>query len=195
MELIEDLGTFRNNTKSKTEKRGLFLCAGCNQTVIKRMDAGLKANSCGCLWPKKRKVKHGKSGSVLYQKWAAMKARCCLKSNKSYLNYGGRGIIVCDAWHEFLNFKIWAEKNGYKDFLSIERINNDGNYCPSNCTFITMAKQQRNRQDTKLNTTKVKIIRWLWDETNLTQRQIGVFYDVSAKYVSKVIRNKVWIDI
>ena len=124
-----------------------------------------------------------------------MKARCYRKAHRSYKNYGGRGIVVCDEWHEFINFSSWAKNNGYKRGLTIERIDNDGNYCPENCTFITMAKQQRNRQDTKLNVKKVKEIRRLWAETDLTQGQIGRLFNISSKYANKVIKNNAWVDV
>jgi hypothetical protein len=67
-----------------------------------------------------------------------MKSRCYNLNNPSYHRYGGRGISVCDDWLEFVSFRNWALANGYADNLSIDRINNDGNYSPINCQWITL---------------------------------------------------------
>ena len=76
-----------------------------------------------------------------------MIARCYKPKTTYYCNYGGRGIAVCDEWrNDFMAFYKWAMKSGYKDDLTIERKDNDGNYCPINCTWITQAEQNRNRR-------------------------------------------------
>ena len=81
----------------------------------------------------------------LRTKWRAMLSRAYNNKNDSYKNYGGRGISVCSEWkNDFKSFYIWAILNGYKDGLSIDRINNDGNYEPSNCRFVTQEIQHRN---------------------------------------------------
>ena len=75
--------------------------------------------------------------------------RCNDENCKNYKYYGGRGIKVCDEWkNNFLNFRKWALNNGYKENLSIERIDVNGNYCPENCTWITMENQLKNKQNT-----------------------------------------------
>lgn len=82
--------------------------------------------------------KHGYHGSRVYRLWASIKKRCNNKSAANYKYYGGRGIRMCKAWQDNPKaFCDWALKNGYKQGLEIDRKNVDGNYCPSNCQFIT----------------------------------------------------------
>lgn len=93
--------------------------------------------------------KHGMDGTKLYRVWSRMKERCNNKNNKSYKNYGGRGIKFCDEWNDFIPFMEWAFDNGYKEGLSLDRINVNGNYCPSNCRWITMFEQQSNKRNSR----------------------------------------------
>lgn len=88
----------------------------------------------------------------IYKKWQGMKRRCYEKENRQYKNYGGRGIVICDEWlgeHGFENFYSWAMRNGYRDGLSIERKDVNGNYCPENCCWIPLPEQSRNKTNTK----------------------------------------------
>lgn len=90
-------------------------------------------------------VTHGKSGTRVYGIWCDMKKRCYNPKNKRYSRYGGRGISVCEEWKEnFQMFYEWAMANGYTDELTIDRINVNGNYEPSNCRWVTVKEQQRN---------------------------------------------------
>lgn len=90
-------------------------------------------------------LKHGGKGTLLYRRWQGMKDRCYNPANAFYHRYGKRGISVCPEWvHSFATFKEWAEQNGYKEELSLDRINNDGNYEPSNCRWATSKQQSRN---------------------------------------------------
>jgi len=90
---------------------------------------------------------HGGTYSPLYNHWRSMKGRCYTPTAGSYANYGVRGIIVCDEWKEyFIVFAAWANANGYKKGLSIDRIDGNGNYTPNNCRWVTTQIQGRNRK-------------------------------------------------
>jgi len=72
-----------------------------------------------------------------------MKRRCCDPNRNQYERYGGRGIIVCDAWLDYKTFEKWALENGWQKGLTIDRIDNDGNYEPDNCQFITRSENSK----------------------------------------------------
>lgn len=94
----------------------------------------------------KFKPKHGMAKTRLYKAWTNMRNRCNLIKDKEYQNYGGRGIKVCDEWqNSFETFMEWAMSHGYDNTLTIDRINVDGNYEPSNCRWITRQEQNNNR--------------------------------------------------
>lgn len=95
--------------------------------------------SCGC-----RKVKHGGRYTRLYTIWQSMIKRCENQNHKFYRYYGGKGISVCCEWRDdFEQFKTWAVSSGYKDNLTIDRINSAENYCPKNCQWISASENTR----------------------------------------------------
>lgn len=104
--------------------------------------------SCGC-WRKelpKTRSTHGGSSTRLYRIWQAMHDRTSNPKASRYAYYGGRGISVCDEWSEFGPFQEWALSNGYSKELSIDRIDNSGNYEPNNCRWADQVTQVRNRR-------------------------------------------------
>lgn len=135
----------------------LYLClCDCGQeSTVRRNDLmSNRTKSCGC---GQGKFTHGLSRrengkkQKLYSVWIAMRDRCNNSGNKNYHNYGGRGISVCKEWGDYAFFHSWAVANGYKEGMSIERKDNDGNYDMDNCTWLPKNKQQ-------LNTRKVKYL-------------------------------------
>ena len=97
-------------------------------------------------------ARHGLGKPKTYSHWYNMKTRCFNKNNIKYKDYGGRGITVFKEWIEFKNFHFWAIANGFKEGLSLERVDVNGNYCPENCTWITMAEQAKNKRNVILYT-------------------------------------------
>ena len=103
--------------------------------------------SCGC-YHRERVTKYGESRTRLYSIWYNMLRRCENPKDYHYGDYGGRGIKVCAEWHDFMAFKEWAMANGYRDDLTIERNDVNGNYEPSNCSWIPLKEQPKNRRST-----------------------------------------------
>lgn len=125
----------------------------CGNTIIAQL-SNLKnghTKSCGCLNKETTKemfTKHSLRNTRLYGIWNQMKNRCYNKNTRSYKNYGGRGITVCDEWrNDFKAFYDWAMTNGYTDELSIDRIDVNGNYEPNNCRWVDMKTQCRNKRN------------------------------------------------
>jgi len=107
--------------------------------------------SCGCVQTENR-VKHGFSDTRLYSIWEHIISRCANPKDHSYKNYGGRGIEVCQDWRDAGNFITWALANGYSDKLQIDRIDNEGDYEPSNCRWVTPEINSNNQRTRKDNT-------------------------------------------
>lgn len=121
-------------------------CTRCGNLKCVREDH-IKYNrtkSCGCIRVSPNKT-HGKTKTKSYSVWEGIKTRCYNKNSKSYKNYGGRGIKVCDRWlNSFENF--YTDMGDVPKNMTIERVNNDGDYCPENCTWVSIQDQQRNRR-------------------------------------------------
>ena len=123
-------------------------------------------SSCGCGEVENRKklmdsfykdhIKHGMSESRIHKIWAHMKERCSNPNSKDYPLYGGRGISVCPEWDDpnsgFVNFFDWALSNGYRDDLTIDRADTNGNYEPGNCRWSNAIEQSNNRRTNRLVT-------------------------------------------
>jgi hypothetical protein len=100
-----------------------------------------------------RRRTHGQSkGNRLYSIWGKMRGRCTNPNIPMYYRYGGRGITICDEWGKFTPFRDWALANGYTPDLTIDRINNDGNYEPSNCRWVGAWEQSINKSNNRVVT-------------------------------------------
>lgn len=130
-------------------------CGGSIEVIGKDLTSG-HTKSCGCLRKEKaHKVNktHGKTNTRLYGVWCYMKRRCYNKNCKDYKNYGARGIKVCDEWKDdFMSFYNWSMSHGYSDTLTIDRVDVNENYEPSNCQWATIKQQNRNTRKNKYYT-------------------------------------------
>lgn len=127
-------------------------CGNIIESVRARSLLSGNTKSCGCLnkeLQNERNQKHNDAHrdqkSRLYKIWVDMKRRCNNPKRKDAKNYLERGIKVCEEWDDFLNFKEWALNNGYCDDLTIERKDNNEDYCPQNCCWIPKSEQSKNR--------------------------------------------------
>lgn len=149
--LLVPLNRIFNHTEDNIQVYWLCKCDCGNTTIVtaNHLKSG-HTRSCGCLQKQiatELCTVHGKSGTRLHTIWRSMLSRCNSSNSGSYRNYGARGIVVCREWKEdFVSFYKWALNSGYKSNLYLERIDNNGNYEPSNCTWKTYKEQQRNKR-------------------------------------------------
>ena len=133
-------------------KHSYWLCkCECGNEKIIRLDSvkSGKTQSCGCIRKDRAFKVHGKSRTKLYHIYYGMKQRCYNKNDKAYKHYGLRNIKIDERWlSDFQNFYNWSIENGYKEGLSIDRINVNGNYEPSNCRWIECREQNNNTRRT-----------------------------------------------
>lgn len=137
----------------KTYKHKWLCRCECGKEVIVQqgnLENG-HTKSCGCL---RKEINsgyiHGKSHTRLFNIWASMRERCNCLTCTIYKYYGGRGVRICEEWDKYINFEKWALANGYKDNLTIDRKDVNGNYEPSNCRWATSKQQCNNRTSNRI---------------------------------------------
>ena len=152
-------------------------CGNIRIAYVSQLETGIK--SCGCL---SKKMFTGNSKTRLYGIWANMKKRCYIKTNPCYKHYGGRGIKMCDEWigeNGFDSFREWSMNHGYSDELTIDRIDVNGNYEPSNCRWITWKEQHDNTR----RTVRIEV-----DGVTKTALEWSLVYGVNPKNITRRIR-------
>ena len=137
----------------KRGKRRYWLCrcdCGRNKEVCGEKLVSGNTISCGC-YNQERITKHGRSRARIYVIWNDMKQRCYNPKHMAYARYGENGINVCSEWlNDIETFVCWAKSSGYKENLTLDRIDNSKGYCPQNCRWVTRQEQAVNRKTSKL---------------------------------------------
>ena len=147
----------------------LCKCDCGNERIVssKSLRNGM-TKSCGCLNKEmtiERSTTHGLTNCRLFRIWMNMKTRCYNPNYKQRKDYGGRGICICGEWlSAFKCFYEWSMAHGYSDELSIDRINNDGNYEPGNCRWATIMEQRHNQRNTKDYISSKKFYEYVGEE-------------------------------
>lgn len=144
----------------------------------------------------------GKSDTILYKRYWKIKERCYNPNHISYSRYGGRGIKMCDEWYNsYEAFESWSLENGFEPNLQIDRIDNDGDYCPENCRWITKKENCRNRDNGKefvYHGEKYKCLSKFCEENNidieLVNHRLNIGWTVEeAIDIPKGTHKKTWV--
>lgn len=201
---IRDLGLRPSGKKViRNNMYALYRCNDCNNTVEaeKSKRNKMKDKLCrACTMKKhgKKVMTHGDSqGEKLYFMYRNMKNRCYREKNENFARYGGRGISVCEEWkNSYQSFREWALENGYVhkdcargDTLSIDRIDVNGNYEPSNCQFIPN-RVNSSKDQILFSKTDSLAITTLKSYFNFTNAKLGNMFGCKPTLISKVINNK-----
>ncbi len=163
---VVSLHSKKPHPKGEIRRWNCVCDCGNSKSVLERSLTKGVSKSCGCYHKellRKRLTKHNMSNTRLYSIWHGINERCTRTGTRISKNYGDRGISVCDEWKQFEPFHEWAIENGYSEDLSIDRINVNGNYEPSNCRWvdvITQANNTRNNHYVTIGEETFTITQW-----------------------------------
>lgn len=187
---FRDLEVIALTDERNGEKAKITCLCKCGKTKNVQVDKLGKVRGCGCMMvgrfgEKNPFYKGGRRNNRLYHIWNNIKARISNPKLKAYPDYGGRGITMDKSWYDFDVFKEWAILNGYKDNLTIDRIENNGNYESSNCRWATAKQQSRNKRNNVLithNGETKPLIEWCELYNLHYDRQRSMIYKHQKKY-------------
>jgi hypothetical protein len=175
-----------------------YICSCGNERYYQERQVNIgRIKSCGCLKKErisKLKFKDGLKAEnlKLYQVWASMRKRCVNEKDTGFSKYGARGISVCNDWNtSFKSFYIWSINNGYNIGLSIDRINNDGNYEPENCRWTTCSVQAKNTRRS-LGENKAQLVKNDLKLNNCTMLEIAKKYNTSLSTIKRIKYGKTY---
>lgn len=173
------------------------LCAcGCGEPVtadtkLKRERRYLSGHNSRVSHPMAGKGRHNMEGTPTYSSWSGMLDRCCNPNNRHWHRYGGRGIRVCAEWFDFA---VFLKDMGVRPAgMTIERVDNDGNYEPTNCQWATYTTQARNRSNTKLTRADVHLIRSA--PLSVPNRDLAAQLNVSTSTIYDIRTGRRWADV
>lgn len=186
MELIKKL-----ESKNKYNQfEYLFKCDWCGDEVIKQLSNGRRDKSCGCILTPRKTITQ--ENLKIHECWTNMKTRV---KNKNYIHshrYIGRGIDLFHEWERFIPFLKWALENGFKEGLTLDRIDNNKGYYPDNCRFISNKENHRNSSSVKINIKDAEKIRDMKSQ-GIPAVSIAEIFKISRRQIYNIINNKQWI--
>ena len=201
MILLKELDRRAVGSNGNKTRFALFECEHCGKQVEKQKNNGLRDFSCGCAryeLTSKSNAIHGDSNSNaeyynLWASWRNMRDRCNRSTNQDYQYYGGKGIVVCNEWNDYLEFKKWSILNSYEPNknLQIDRIDSNKNYSPDNCRWVDAKTNQRNRDCIILNEEKANEIRTLI-YSGLDDIEISKMYKVHKDTIRDIRTGRTW---
>lgn len=175
------------------------ICDCGNRTTVNQGNlVSGSTKSCGCLNKStlvSRSTRHGQSGTKLYNVYYHIIHRCEDRNHRAFKYYGGKGVKMCDEWRsDFMAFFNWSAKNGYKEGLSIDRIDSSGDYEPNNCRWVTATHNNRNRDFVKLTYDKAQEILKINSSKKYSQSKMAKMFGVSQSTISDIVTGKRWLE-